>query len=80
MQKPRATRAPRTVGQLAEQSGVSARTLRYYEDLGILSPQRGPNGYRLYGPRDERRLAQILSHLGHLHQHVIIFILRILLL
>ena len=35
MQRPRATRAPRTVGQLAEQSGVSARTLRYYEDLGI---------------------------------------------
>lgn len=61
MQKPRATRAPRTVGQLAEQSGVSARTLRYYEDLGILSPQRGPNGYRLYGPRDERRLAQVMA-------------------
>ncbi|WP_304424962.1 MerR family transcriptional regulator, partial [uncultured Adlercreutzia sp.] len=27
----------------------------------ILAPQRGPNGYRLYGPRDERRLAQVMA-------------------
>ena len=61
MQEPQATRKPKTIGQLAEQSGTSARTLRYYEDLGILAPQRGPNGYRLYGPCDERRLAQVMA-------------------
>lgn len=61
MQRPQATRGPKTIGQLAEQSGVSARTLRYYEDIGVLAPQRGRNGYRLYGPRDERRLAQVMA-------------------
>lgn len=61
MQEPQATRKPKTIGQLADQSGTSARTLRYYEDLGILAPQRGPNGYRLYAERDERRLAQVMA-------------------
>lgn len=61
MQEPQATHKPKTIGQLAEQSGMSSRTLRYYEDLGILAPQRGPNGYRLYAERDERRLAQVMA-------------------
>lgn len=61
MRESGATRRPKTIGQLAERSGVSARTLRYYEDLGILVPQRGPNGYRLYAERDERRLAQVMA-------------------
>lgn len=50
-----------SVGQLAQMAGVSARTLRHYEDMGLLEPARAENGYRTYGPRDARRLAQILA-------------------
>ena len=49
------------VGQLAELAGVSARTLRYYEDEGLLCPSRSENGYRVYTARDAKRLASILS-------------------
>lgn len=49
-----------TVGQLAALSGVSARALRYYEELGLLTPQRKANGYRVYGPADVDALQQIL--------------------
>lgn len=49
-----------TVGQLAAISGVSTRALRYYEELGLLTPQRKANGYRVYGPADVDALQQIL--------------------
>lgn len=50
-----------SVGQLAQMAGVSARTLRHYEDMGLLEPARAENGYRTYGPRGARRLSQILA-------------------
>lgn len=50
-----------SVGQLARIAGVSARTLRHYEDMGLLEPTRAENGYRTYGPRDVRRLSQVLA-------------------
>ncbi|MNJ43505.1 Mercuric resistance operon regulatory protein [compost metagenome] len=38
-----------TRGQLAKKTGISAATIRYYEEQGILPlPPRGVNGYRLY--------------------------------
>ena len=49
------------VGELAELAGVSARTLRYYEEEGLLCPSRSANGYRVYTARDAKRLASILS-------------------
>ncbi len=37
------------IGELAAQTGVTAKTIRFYETAGVLSPPvRGPNGYRLY--------------------------------
>jgi MerR family transcriptional regulator, copper efflux regulator len=36
------------ISELAEQSGVPATTLRYYEQAGLLTPTRSPNGYRRY--------------------------------
>ena len=39
----------RTVGGACEELGVSARTLRYYEELGFLQPGRTTGGHRLYG-------------------------------
>ena len=39
-----------TVNRLAQISGVSKRTLRYYDEIGLLRPERvNPNGYRIYG-------------------------------
>jgi DNA-binding transcriptional MerR regulator len=38
------------IGELSRATGVSIRSLRYYEQQGILSSERGANGYREYGP------------------------------
>ncbi|MDD4850919.1 MAG: MerR family transcriptional regulator [Gemmiger sp.] len=52
-----------TVQALAKLSGVSSRTLRYYDGLGLLSPARlAENGYRLYGTAEVDRLQQILFY------------------
>lgn len=45
------------IGQLAKRLGVNAKTIRYYEQLGLLpEPMRSEGGYRLYGADDEERL------------------------
>lgn len=45
------------IGQLARTAGTSAKTIRFYEEAGLLPPaQRAENGYRLYGDEDARRL------------------------
>ena len=45
-----------TIGRVAKTSGVTAKTIRYYEQIGVLpAPSRGVSGYRLYdGPGVER--------------------------
>ena len=54
-----------TVGELAQQAGVSAGTLRHYHRLGILTPSRTTAaGYRLYTPRDRERLELIRALRG----------------
>jgi len=46
-----------TIGQLAAHTGVSAKTIRYYESIGLLPrPPRGANRYRRYGVADVNRL------------------------
>lgn len=54
------------IGQIAKISGVSQRTLRFYEEAGLLVPAREPNGYRRYTDEDVDRLQEILilRHLG----------------
>jgi DNA-binding transcriptional MerR regulator len=47
------------IGELAERTGVSTRLLRYYEEQGLLSPERTPNGYRDYSERQADRVVQI---------------------
>lgn len=49
-----------TVGELAELAGVSTRTLRYYDEIGLLVPERRENGYRIYGSTQVDRLQEIL--------------------
>ncbi len=44
------------IQEFSRLSGVSAKTIRYYESIGILpSPQRTPNGYRDYNENDLER-------------------------
>jgi DNA-binding transcriptional MerR regulator len=48
-----------TVTQLADALGVTARTIRFYEDKGLVSPRRAGNT-RIYAPRDRARMVLIL--------------------
>ena len=44
------------IGELARKAGVNTATIRYYERLGLLSPDRAANGYRQYGPPSAERM------------------------
>ena len=61
--------------EIARQAGVSVRTLRYYDQIGLLRPERGANGARRYSHQHLIRLQQIrllqfvglrLEQIGHL--------------
>jgi len=50
------------VGELAGRTGVSVRTLHYYDEIGLLSPSHhSQGGYRLYSKADVERLLRIKS-------------------
>jgi DNA-binding transcriptional MerR regulator len=55
------------IGELADQAGVTPRTIRYYEDLGLLGPcEREGHGFRYYSEAELTRLQKIdaLKQLG----------------
>lgn len=48
------------IGEFAERAGVTIRTLRYYDKIGLLKPlKKSSSGYRLYSEEDFFRLEQI---------------------
>ncbi|MTI87418.1 MAG: MerR family transcriptional regulator [Balneolaceae bacterium] len=50
------------IGELAEKTGLTNRTIRYYDELELLKPtERSRSGYRLYGQDELRRLQKIRS-------------------
>ncbi len=50
-----------TISELAAEFGITPRTIRYYEEVGLLSPHRDtPTSQRLYNERDRARLKLIL--------------------
>ncbi|WP_160045311.1 MerR family transcriptional regulator [Paenibacillus sp. USDA918EY] len=54
------------IGELAELTGASIRSLRYYEQKGLLAPLRKDNGYREYTPFavEQVRTIQLYLNLG----------------
>jgi MerR family regulatory protein./MerR, DNA binding. len=52
-----------TVRKLAGIAGVSPRTIRYYDEVGLLKPVRiNSSGYRIYGRKEVDRLQQIMFY------------------
>lgn len=52
-----------TVQKLGKMAGISTRTLRYYDEVGLLKPARiNSSGYRIYGQAEVDRLQQILFY------------------
>ncbi|GGH78395.1 DNA-binding transcriptional MerR regulator [Pullulanibacillus pueri] len=52
-----------TVQRLARLAGVSSRSLRYYDEIGLLKPARiNSSGYRIYGPKEVDQLQHILFY------------------
>lgn len=52
-----------TIQALSRLAGVTTRTLRWYDEIGLLKPSRvGDNGYRYYGPAEVDRLQDILFY------------------
>lgn len=52
-----------TVQKLSRMAGISSRTIRYYDEIGILKPARiNSSGYRIYGQKEVDRLQQILFY------------------
>ena len=47
------------IGQAAERSGVPPKTIRYYEEIGLIHPPRVANGYRAFRDADVHKLAFI---------------------
>ncbi|MEV0586877.1 MerR family transcriptional regulator [Nonomuraea sp. NPDC050310] len=52
------------IGELARRAGVSPRSLRYYEQHGLLSARRGGNGYREYTEEDVKLVTEIRALLS----------------
>lgn len=51
----------RTISQVAELTGISIRTLQYYDEIGLLKPSElTQSGYRLYNDEALQNLQQIL--------------------
>ena len=45
------------IGEVAERSGLPPKTIRYYEEIGLIRPLRSENGYRSFREADLHKLA-----------------------
>ncbi|MGW4462199.1 MerR family transcriptional regulator [Micromonospora sp. NPDC004704] len=52
------------IGELAENAGTSTRTLRYYEEHGLVRARRSANGYRVYDEAELRVVREIRALLA----------------
>jgi DNA-binding transcriptional MerR regulator len=49
------------VGELARATGLTVRTLRYWDEIGLVSPQRTGSGHRVYTSSEVTRLYQVVA-------------------
>jgi peroxiredoxin/DNA-binding transcriptional MerR regulator len=52
------------ISELAQRAGVTVKAVRYYENLGLVIPDRLPNGYREYGDEHLRAVTEIRQLAG----------------
>ncbi|MDA7424836.1 Cu(I)-responsive transcriptional regulator [Thalassococcus lentus] len=45
------------ISEVGKQAGLPAKTIRYYEEIGLVSPRRDTNGYRVFQDSDLHKLA-----------------------
>ena len=45
------------ISEVGKRAGLPPKTIRYYEDIGLITPRRDPNGYRVFSDADLHRLA-----------------------
>lgn len=45
------------IGDVAERAGLPPKTIRYYEEIGLIRPERRANGYRVFRDSDLHKLA-----------------------
>ena len=60
MDRPLDISRPLTVGELAERAGVATSALRFYEERGLVHPERSGSGHRRYPRHLARRVAFIV--------------------
>jgi DNA-binding transcriptional MerR regulator len=51
-----------TIKECADTAGISIRTLHYYDEIGLLTPEKNQSGYRVYTEKDLDLLQQILFY------------------
>ncbi|MGI2260074.1 Cu(I)-responsive transcriptional regulator [Shewanella sp. GXUN23E] len=49
------------IGEVAKRTGMTIKSIRYYHDIGLITAQRGDNGYRVYREQDIAAL-QFVHH------------------
>ncbi|MCZ4258854.1 Cu(I)-responsive transcriptional regulator [Sulfitobacter sp. G21635-S1] len=54
------------IGRAATETGLSVKTIRYYEEIGLVEPERAENGYRDFGDQQITQLRMLAQarHLG----------------
>lgn len=45
------------ISQMAAKTGLPPKTIRYYEEIGLITPDRGANGYRVFSDQHLHKLA-----------------------
>ena len=45
------------IGEVSKRSGLPAKTIRYYEEIGLIQTPRDTNGYRAFGEKELHKLA-----------------------